>query len=88
MSKYHVVGNLRFLDDTMAVTIDGRECSYPLAAISDALVKASAKERSAFEISSSGYGIHWPLLDEDLSVDGLLGIVHSPDRQPQQEPRA
>ena len=26
----------------------------------------------------SGYGIHWPLIDEDLSIDGLLGIVHTP----------
>jgi hypothetical protein len=35
-------------------------------------------DRTNFEISSSGYGIHWPLLDEDISVDGLLGIVHAP----------
>ena len=26
-----------------------------------------------FEISTFGYGIHWPLLDEDMSIDGLLG---------------
>ncbi|PKN21436.1 MAG: hypothetical protein CVU65_16870 [Deltaproteobacteria bacterium HGW-Deltaproteobacteria-22] len=25
-------------------------------------------------MSPSGYGIHWPELDEDLSVDGLLGL--------------
>jgi len=30
------------------------------------------------EISPSGYGIYWPLIDEDLSIDGLLGIVHAP----------
>ena len=24
-----------------------------------------------------GYGIHWPVLDDDLSIDGLLGIVHT-----------
>jgi len=27
-------------------------------------------------VSPSGYGIHWPELDEDLSVDGLIGIRH------------
>ena len=42
------------------------------------LEKASDEERNNFEISPSGYGIHWPLLDEDISIDGLLGIVHAP----------
>jgi len=31
-----------------------------------------------FEISPSGYGIHRPFLDEDISIDGLLGIAHFP----------
>ena len=38
------------------------------------------RERATFEISPSGYGIHWPLLDEDISIDGLLGIVHTPKK--------
>jgi len=42
------------------------------------LVKATEIERTTFEISPSGYGIYWPLLDEDLSIDGLLGIVDAP----------
>jgi len=29
-----------------------------------------------YEFSPSGYGIHWPLIDEDISMDGLLGIAH------------
>ncbi|RYX81481.1 DUF2442 domain-containing protein, partial [bacterium] len=29
-------------------------------------------EREMYRISSSGYGIHWPLIDEDLSVNGIL----------------
>ncbi|MCB9504111.1 MAG: DUF2442 domain-containing protein [Deferribacteres bacterium] len=29
------------------------------------------------EISTLGYGIHWPLLDEDLTIDGMLGIKFS-----------
>jgi hypothetical protein len=36
------------------------------------------EERNNFEVSPSGYGIHWPLIDEDLSIDGLIGIVHTP----------
>ena len=35
------------------------------------------EEKNQFEIAPSGYGIHWPLIDEDLSIDGLPGIVHS-----------
>ena len=68
-------------DDLLIVTIDGDKRSFNLNAISSALEKASAKERNAFEISPSGYEIHWPLLDEDISIDGLLGIVHSPSQK-------
>jgi hypothetical protein len=25
-----------------------------------------------------GYGIHWPLIDEDISIDGLLEVIHQP----------
>jgi hypothetical protein len=28
-------------------------------------------------MSPSGYGIHWPLVDEDLSIDGLIGAIHA-----------
>jgi len=37
-----------------------------------ALLNASDIERETFKISPFGYGIHWPLLDEDMSIDGLL----------------
>ncbi|HHE46868.1 MAG TPA: DUF2442 domain-containing protein [Bacteroidetes bacterium] len=37
------------------------------------LARATHEERSQLELSPSGYGIHWRLLDEDLSVDGLVG---------------
>ncbi|MDP2982675.1 MAG: DUF2442 domain-containing protein [Candidatus Latescibacter sp.] len=30
-----------------------------------------------YKIQPSGYGIHWPLIDEDIAIDGLLGIVHT-----------
>jgi hypothetical protein len=43
------------------------------------LERAESENLLAFEVSPSGYGIHWPRLDEDISIDGLLGIVHSPE---------
>jgi len=47
------------------VHIPWERCSSRLASASHAL-------RSQAELSPGGYGIHWPLLDEDLSVSGLL----------------
>jgi len=46
--------------------------------VSPLLEKATEIERKTFEVSPSGYGIHWPLLDEDIPIDGLLGIIHAP----------
>jgi hypothetical protein len=64
----------------MILTIDGQEKRFHVSDISPALQQASEHERNLFEISPSGYGIHWPLLDEDLSIDGLLGVVHEPQK--------
>ena len=78
MNQYHRLTNLYFQDNWLILTIDGEEKRYAIQEISPALTKASEEERNNFEISPSGYGIHWPLLDEDLPVDGLLGIIHAP----------
>jgi hypothetical protein len=42
---------------------------------SERLARASVLERSRAELSPSGYGIHWPLLDEDLAVGPLLSTA-------------
>ncbi len=80
MKRYHQVTGLHFDGNTMILTIDGHEKRFQVSEISPVLQKASQHERDTFEISPSGYGIHWPLLDEDLSIDGLLGIVHTPEK--------
>lgn len=77
MKRYHEVTDMRFEGDVLHVTIDGQAKMFNLREISPTLLQASEQERQTFEISPSGYGIHWPLLDEDLSIDGLLGIVHT-----------
>lgn len=78
MKKYHQVTGIHFEGDFMILEIDGRKKRFKVSDISEALHRADEKAKNTFEISPSGYGIHWPLLDEDLSVDGLLGIVHGP----------
>ena len=43
--------------------------------ISNKLKNATDIERAFYKISPSGYGIHWPLIDEDLSVEAILKMV-------------
>lgn len=50
---------------------DGREIRAPLAWF-PRLLAATPKERAAWEPAAAGYGIHWSLIDEDLSIEGLL----------------
>jgi hypothetical protein len=58
--------------------VDGKVHEIDLAPISRWLAKASQQQLEAVEVSSSGYGLHWPDLDKDLSIDGLIGVVHQP----------
>ncbi len=78
MNKLHEIGKLAFTDRLLVIDIDGEEKQYELDTVSSVLVAASDLERMTYEISPSGYGIYWPLVDEDLSVDALLGIIHRP----------
>lgn len=78
MSCYHHVENIVIENGMLFLRVDGRSLRTALVDVSPRLSKASKEELLHFEISPSGYGIHWPLLDEDLSIDGLLGIPHSP----------
>ena len=59
-------------DDTLTLDLeDGRTISAPIVWY-PRLAYATPEERSHFEITGAGYGIHWPDLDEDIGVDGLL----------------
>jgi hypothetical protein len=78
MTRCHDIEKVLFQGDTLILRVDGKEYSFALKDISRRLAKASPAERTAYEISPSGYGIHWPLIDEDLSIDGLLGVKHLP----------
>lgn len=50
---------------------DGRVVSVPLSWY-PRLAEGSPAERRRWELIGPGIGIHWPALDEDISVDGLL----------------
>ncbi|MCX6354447.1 MAG: DUF2442 domain-containing protein [Candidatus Aureabacteria bacterium] len=78
MNKFHEVQDVSFSGIIMHLRIDGREYRIDIRTQSKRLAKATPKQRGNFEISPSGYGIHWPDLDEDLSIDGLIGVKHVP----------
>ncbi len=76
MKKYHDIKDIIFSEENMKITIDGKHYSYSISEISERLKNALQIDRENYIITASGYGIHWPNLDEDLSIDGLLGIGH------------
>lgn len=76
MNKIHRIESVKFKSGQMILTVDGQTVSRKIDEISPRLTRASESARNRFEISPSGYGIHWPDCDEDLSMDALLGIQH------------
>jgi len=70
-------------DEIIAHLADGRIISVPLA-WSWRLSEATPKQRAHFRLIGSGQGVHWPDVDEDISVEGMLhGIpAHRPRSKP------
>ncbi len=61
---------IRFDDDSMWVNLnDGRTLGVPLAWF-PRLLRATKKQLNTVEISP--HGLHWDILDEDISIAGLL----------------
>jgi len=75
MKKYHDVKNVRFERYQLLLRIDGKDYRIDLRQYSKKLAAADERTKMNFEISPSGYGIHWPDLDEDLSIDGMIRAV-------------
>ena len=59
-------------DDTLSVDLeDGRTISVPIGWY-PRLAHGTPNERAKSQISGAGYAIHWPDLDEDIGIEGLL----------------
>lgn len=64
--------SIRVTDDALVVDlVDGRSLSAPLAWY-PRLLQGTPAERNNFRLIGTGEGIHWPDLDEDVSVEGIL----------------
>lgn len=72
MFATHTIQDISFDRETMRLKIDGKLIAISLDKISSKLKGANDFQRQFFKVSPSGYGIHWPLLDEDLSIDAIL----------------
>jgi Protein of unknown function (DUF2442) len=67
--------DVRVTDDSLRVVLaDGREVSVPLA-WSPRLAEATNEQRKNWRLIGRGQGIHWPDVDEDISVASLLKVA-------------
>jgi hypothetical protein len=68
-------------EDTLTVDLaDGRTLAAPLAWY-PRLAHATAEERNSWRLIANGLGIHWPEIDEDISVANLLAGQPSAESQ-------
>jgi uncharacterized protein DUF2442 len=73
--------NVSVSDDALAVDLtDGRTITVPLAWF-PRLAHGTPAERGNWRLIGNGEGIHWPELDEDISVDSLLAGRRSSETQ-------
>jgi hypothetical protein len=77
-----VIRAVRVSDDQIAAELsDGRSITVPLA-WSWRLSQATPEQRGNYRLIAAGQGIHWPDVDEDISVHGMLyGIPAPPARE-------
>lgn len=72
VETYPLVRRVGLTDDELRVWLtDGRTISVPLARF-PRLAGATMAQLREYEILGDGEGVHWPELDEDLSIEGLL----------------
>jgi hypothetical protein len=72
MEKLNNIESIEFTKETLLIKIDNIMHQLDLKVISNKLLKASKEERNNYIISPSNYGIHWPMIDEDISLNILL----------------
>lgn len=72
-----IATSIRATAQELVICLDGQDISLRWENCSKKLAKANDTERCQLELSPGGYGIHWPLLDEDLSIGGLLASQES-----------
>jgi hypothetical protein len=81
MDKVHDVQSIRPGNTFLYLTVDGQSYRVRWVDCSSRLARATLSQRKHLEVSPSGYGIHWPEIDEDLAITPLLQQAEVLDRQ-------
>ncbi|MFN5458695.1 MAG: DUF2442 domain-containing protein [Bacteroidota bacterium] len=68
----HSIKSISFENDVLILQTDEKFFKIALEKLSVKLKNADDFQRSFYKISPSGYGIHWPLIDEDISVEAII----------------
>ena len=76
MTQQHQIDEISVSGRQLHLKVDGKELLLQLDQLTDKLAQATDAELANYDLSPGGYGIHWPMIDGDLSIDGLLGIEH------------
>jgi hypothetical protein len=80
-TRFPAAVRARILNDVVIVDLrDGRTVTAPLTWY-PRLLHGTARERRNWRLIGGGVGIHWPDLDEDLSVEGILAGRPSTESQ-------
>lgn len=82
MKKVHEVTIIRTDEFYLYINVDNQLYGISWPKCSQALDRATQGERAFIQISPSGYGLHWPLIDEDLAIDPLLKIAEKLETLP------
>ena len=72
MGKIHNVQSIDGDEIYLYLTVDHRSYRIRWEDCSTSLANANMAQRKRFEVAPSGYGIHWPEIDEDLAITPLL----------------
>ncbi|WP_201769169.1 MULTISPECIES: DUF2442 domain-containing protein [Aphanizomenonaceae] len=75
MDKQYNISNIDFNGELMILSVDGKTYQIPIIQVSKRLAQATDMERKMYRISTSGYGIHWYAIDEDLTTKGLIKLA-------------
>lgn len=78
MNKIHDVQSVKADDAYLYLTVNGQAYRVRWIDCSAKLEKATLMQRQHIKVSPSGYGLHWPLIDEDLAITPLLKRAEKP----------
>ena len=73
--KLHNISITNIDEKCLYLLVDNIQYKIPWAKCSQKLANASQFERGEIKIAPSGYGIHWPIIDEDLAIAPLLKLA-------------